>query len=377
MEQRVLVVLDNFRVGGLERLALDQLYMLKDLGIPAEAHYRQVDATAKLPNFLELEESRIRRSELQIFGLPKSDWRQLLHFVNLFRSKEFTLIINHSVGSAVILKFAIFLTKRNIQLKTFVHQLPTLSAPVQRIKRFAYSLFSDEIYGYSVAVTQDWNNRISKKILPKRIRQKLTMRTQRNGIYLGRLPTFRRSETGSEFKPRLVFIGRNVGWKNMEKIFGLLRQSDLSEFQALVVLPMISNALKDSSEQEFGKRIRFEIGKKLEDVEFRQGDINVYPVNYGPDAKFIEAISLNCLEMACLGIPSIIAKSGSDTWPDLIELGFFHAVNWNDEEEVIHGIEALRKRVFSEELNSRARILISIEKNIKEILSSNTISLRK
>jgi len=174
-----------------------------------------------------------------------------------------------------------------------------------------------------------------------------------------------------------VFIGRNVGWKNMERIFGLLRQSDLSEFQALVVLPMISDALKVSSEQEFGKRIRFEIGKKLEDVEFRQGDINIYPVNYGPDAKFIEAISLNCLEMACLGIPSIIAKNGSDTWPDLIELGFLHEVNWNDEEEVILGIETLRKRVFSEELNSRARILISVEKNIKEILSSKPISLRK
>jgi len=377
MEQRVLLVLDNFRVGGLERLALDQLYMLKDLGIPAEAHYRQVDVTARLPNFLKLEESRIRRSELQISGLPKSDWSQLLYFVKLFRSKEFTLIINHSVGSAVILRFAIFLTRRNIRLKTFVHQLPTLSAPVQRVKRFAYSLFSDEIYGYSVAVTQDWNNRISKEILPKRIRQKLTMRTQRNGIYLGRLPTFSRSETRNEIKPRLVFIGRNVGWKNMERIFGLLRQSDLSEFQALVVLPMISDALKVSSEQEFGKRIRFEIGKKLEDVEFRQGDINIYPVNYGPDAKFIEAISLNCLEMACLGIPSIIAKNGSDTWPDLIELGFLHEVNWNDEEEVILGIETLRKRVFSEELNSRARILISVEKNIKEILSSKPISLRK
>ena len=166
MEGRVLVVVDNFRVGGLERLALDQLYMLKDLGIPAEARYRQVKATKNLPNFLDLESARIKNHKLEIVGLPDGDWGQLFHFIKLFRRLQFTLVINHSVGSAVILRVAIFLSRRKIILKTFVHQLPTLSAPIQRLKRFAYSLFSGEIYVYSSAVTKDWNARIeSKKLL--------------------------------------------------------------------------------------------------------------------------------------------------------------------------------------------------------------------
>jgi len=373
----VLIVLDNFRVGGIQRLALDQLYVLRDLGIPAEAHYRQVGTTLSLPNFLSLEESRINESGIKINGLPKSNWSQLLHFVDLFRKNNFSTIVNHSVGSAVILKTAILLSGKQVLLKTYVHQLPTLSATIQRLKRFVYSLFSDEIYGYSVAVTNDWNHRITNRFLPNFIRRKLRMKTQRNGIYLDRLPSISKNKSYLDDNRRLVFIGRSVGWKNIEKLFSLMRLSTLSSFEFVIIVPTISEQLKQSAQTEFGQRIFFEIGKKIEDIEFRPGDIHIYPVDYGPGAKFVEAISLNCLEMACLGIPSIIAENGSDTWPDLIELGFFHEVNWNDEEEVILGIETLRKRVFSEELNSRARILISIEKNIKEILSSNTISLRK
>lgn len=369
MEHRVLLVLDNFRVGGLERLALDQLYVLNDLGIPAEAHYRQVKVTISLPNFLTLEESRIRKNGIRIIGLPDSDWGQLLHFFNLFRKNNFSLIINHSVGSAVILRLAMLISRKQIKLKTFVHQLPTLSAPIQRLKRFTYALFSNEIYGYSVAVTRDWNDRIDRKWLPKSLKLRLQMRTQRNGVYLHRLPTKCKSSSDSEFTRRVLFIGRNVGWKNLEMVFSLLRSKDLADIQAMIVVPMISQEVKEAAELEFGSRVKFEIGKKIEDVEFREGDINIYPVDYGPSAKFVESISLNCLEMACLGIPSIIAKSGSHTWPDLVELGCFYEVNWNNEEEILLAVEALAKRVFSGDFDLQARRLISIENNIKEILA--------
>jgi len=56
---RVVIVIDNFRIGGIQRLALDQLCALSDMGIPAEIHYRQLQATAENPNFLNLESKRI------------------------------------------------------------------------------------------------------------------------------------------------------------------------------------------------------------------------------------------------------------------------------------------------------------------------------
>jgi glycosyltransferase involved in cell wall biosynthesis len=371
VEDRVLLVVDNFRVGGLERLALDQLYILKDLGIQAEARYRQVEVTKNLPNFLELEEKRIREKNIEIIGLPEGDLSQLGHFVRLFRKNSFTLIINHSVGAAVILRMAILLTRKNINLKTFIHQLPTLSAPIQRYKRFIYSLFSHQTYGYSAAVTKDWNSRVQGKwFLPSFLRKKMTIQTLRNGIYLDRLPKLKPASPGKTNNKRLVFIGRNVGWKNLDKIFNLLRERELAEFSALVIVPMVNPEQLERAEKEFSSRINFEIGKKIEDIEFGIGDIHVYPVDYGSNAKFVESISLNCLEMACLGIPSLIAVNGSETWADLVEQGHFYEVDWNSKDDVAKAVKALSYHTSQERFIEEARRTVSIENNITEILAS-------
>lgn len=368
----MLIVLDNFRVGGLERLALDQLYALKDMGIEAEAQYRQVEVTHSMPNFLSLEERRISEKKIKITGLPKTDLGQLRHFFRLFSQQDFGIVINHSVGAAVILKSAIILTRKKAIIKTFIHQLPTLSAPKQRLKRFIYSLFSDEVYGYSSAVVEDWNKRISKRILPRAIRQLLEIKLLRNGIYLSRLPSGVVESPESTSSGRMVFIGRNVGWKNLNRVFSLLRNPKLATLSALIIVPMIDEEIKNAAELEFSHRIQFQVGKKIEDVDFRAGDVNIYPVDYGPDAKFIEAISLNCLEMACIGIPSLIARHGSSTWPDLVNLGYLYEVNWNDEDEVADTLENLATRKFHKGETSDVAKVVSIENNVKAILKAGS-----
>lgn len=365
--ERVLLVVDNFRVGGLERLALDQLYALQELGISAEAHYRQVEVTHNLPNFLSLEASRISEKGLKIVGLPRSDLGQLRQFIRLFRENEFTLVINHSVGSAVLLRVAVFVSRKSTVIKTFIHQLPTLSAPVQRAKRFIYCLFSDELYGYSLAVVRDWNKRITQTILPKIIKKKLTIKLLRNGIYLDRMPSLKIHSSDLPPKGRLIFIGRNVGWKNLNKVFTLLRNKRLNDYRALVVVPMLSEDLQHAIQTEFINRVDVEIGKTIEQIDFYKGDVNIYPVDYGPNANFVESISLNCLEMACVGIPSLVARRGSDTWPELIDLGIVREVDWNDEEEIISNLLDLPNNFPLEHKIGQARKIISIENNLKNI----------
>ena len=119
---------------------------------------------------------------------------------------------------------------------------------------------------------------------------------------------------------------------------------------------------------EFGSRIQFEIGKRIEDVAFKANDINVYPVNYGPQAPFIESISINCLEMACLGIPSLITQSGSETWPELVEMGLLYEVDWNNPESLDSALERAKSFVPDETLVNRAQNLIFIENNLRSIV---------
>ena len=142
-------------------MALDQLCILSDLGIPTIAYYRGARATSMHPNFLVLEAERISRKNLVIRALPEGDWAQLKVIIQLMKNNNFSVIINHSVGASVILRAAKIVARNKVTIKTFIHQLPTLSAPVQRLKRFIYALASDEIYGYSNAVVKDWNKRLN------------------------------------------------------------------------------------------------------------------------------------------------------------------------------------------------------------------------
>lgn len=363
------MVLDNFRIGGIERLALDQLFALSDMGISAVAYYRQEKATKENPNFLDLEAERIAQKGIQINPMPEGDLAQLKVLVRFLRSNnDVSIVINHSVGASVTLRLAKILSRNRVTVKTFIHQLPTLSAPMQRIKRFIYALSSDELYGYSAAVVQDWNERQNRNPLSRVLLGWKRPSVLRNGIYLNRLPRLQPpSEVGFK-QVRMVFIGRGVAWKNKEFIISSLRSMAQNQVRALLVLPSIESEAKEVLTAEFGELMEFEIGKKVEDVLFNQNDINIYPVNYGPKAQFIESISLNCLEMACLGIPSLVTRGGCSTWPELEMAGVIKEVDWNHIENFEIALHTASQSKFDSGKIDVFRSIISIENNLKEIL---------
>lgn len=219
----MLIVVDNFRIGGIERLALDQLCILSDLGIASEAHYRQSRATAENLNFLSLESKRISEKSLKIQPMPSSRFLQLIHLSYLLRSQKFSPVINLSVGATIILRIAKFFAFSSTPIHTIVQQLPSLSAPMQRWKRFVYAACSNNLYCYSHVVVQDWNERIRKNLLSRLTLGLKKPSLLRNGVYLGRLPVVTKNIVTNAKTNRLVFVGRNVAWKNPELIVSLLR----------------------------------------------------------------------------------------------------------------------------------------------------------
>jgi glycosyltransferase involved in cell wall biosynthesis len=364
----VLVVLDNFRVGGIERLALDQLFALSDMGISAVAYYRQEKATRDNPNFLELEEERIAQKGIQINAMPEGDLAQLRVLVQFLRNNRVSIVINHSIGASVILRLAKIFSRNRVTVKTFIHQLPTLSAPMQRLKRFLYALTSDELFGYSAAVVQDWNKRLNRNLLSRKLLGWKRPSILRNGIYLNRLPGLQMPKEEKPKQVRMVFIGRGVAWKNIDFIITSLRSLAKNQVRALLVLPSIDPEARETLTAEFGNRIDFEIGKKIEDIVFTREDVNVYPVNYGPEAEFIESISLNCLEMACIGIPSLLTKGGCTTWPELLNQKIFYEVDWTRKEDFYSILNlAINSHLEINQINYAKR-LISITNNVAKIL---------
>ena len=73
---------------------------------------------------------------------------------------------------------------------------------------------------------------------------------------------------------------------------------------------------------------------------------------------------MNCLELASLGIPTLLTKSGLDTWPDLEEFGIFHETDWRSMDTIVEQVLTLTKKVYSPIEIDAIRELIDINNQI-------------
>jgi hypothetical protein len=73
--------------------------------------------------------------------------------------------------------------------------------------------------------------------------------------------------------------------------------------------------------------------------------------------------------MACLGIPSLVTIGGSNTWPELLDLGIVKEVDWSNLSEVA---DCIIKLSTSRDVNkiNECLGLIDIRNNINTILNS-------
>jgi hypothetical protein len=78
----------------------------------------------------------------------------------------------------------------------------------------------------------------------------------------------------------------------------------------------------------------------------------------------IESISLNCLEMASIGIPSLITAGGLNTWPEFSNTSMFVEVDWNNTALVVDQILNASHRRTNPKESERLRNLISINRQL-------------
>ena len=124
--------------------------------------------------------------------------------------------------------------------------------------------------------------------------------------------------------------------------------------------------------QEFLKNLNYDVvkritcitGKSVSQISFYPGDLLLYPVIF--EGKFLEGVSINVLEMACMGVPSIISN-GIDTWPELATLGMLQVADWTDTESVASLILSNYKFSSSDGI-LEARRLIDINNNLDIML---------
>jgi len=355
----VIVAVENLRIGGYQRLALDQVYHLSD--IAQNTLLLLVDREVPgLRTFEETEKNLIDSKNFQIrrmSGKRVSDLFEIRKFLRLQNVK--VLIVSHSLRSTVLFALARVGLRKEIMINSTIHQLPSLSKFVQRMKRFIYAQFGDHIYAYSDAVRKDWLNRYSNFGKP--------ISLLRNGIYIDRLNIFERKAEAKP--PRLIYLGRNTSWKGIDIYFKLFNLPIFSNYEGLMMIAKSSLEIESAAQEHGIGRIKIVEGANLSDFKARENDLHVYPSQYGDTAEYTESISLNCLEMALLGIPSLVTPSNEDTWPELTNAGVFIAADWKHIEEKQ---DAVMKKISNIKEIEKAEVvgLISISNNVNRHLDS-------
>lgn len=150
----------------------------------------------------------------------------------------------------------------------------------------------------------------------------------------------------------------------------IIQLPELAQLEVLIVTPTSPLEYLETIDTNVKDRITLEIGKSLTQINFHRGDLLLYPANYGTDSKFVEGISINVLEMACLGIPSLITKNGSDTWPELLEYKVVKEVDWTNLHEIVTAIRSFNPLPLDVTFD-KCRELIDINHNLNMHINSH------
>jgi len=363
---RVLIICDSFNIGGIQRLALDQAYGLADRGILGEILVMSSRDIAKSDSFEINESDLIKKHRVKITYLPGTRKEQLFYIKKMLSSMQYNKIFAHSLRGGVLTWILCKTFKYNVCVSTVIHQLPSLSAPAQRFKRMFYSQFCDKLYIFSVAAKNDWLSNQKRNLFVKLFTSRRKVFVCRNGVYLPRLTqSFEGIDNFLELK-RMIFIGRLTAWKGLTTFLKIAQLEVFKKQKYLIISPTEPNEFLKNLNDDVSNRITCITGKSVSQISFYSGDLLLYPAIFGGD--FIEGVSINVLEMACIGVPSIISN-GIDTWPELATLEMLHVVNWTDTDSVASLI--LNKYKFSSsDKILEARRLIDINNNLDIMLQN-------
>jgi glycosyltransferase involved in cell wall biosynthesis len=366
---RAFIFVDNLRIGGFQRLALDQSYALGDRGFRTILFVLGELPLANVPNFLDSERLLLASQNVELVSIGKSRVAQMTAIISIIKSRELpTLILSHSLRATFLLRVASSLRRRRLKVITTIHQLPTLSAPRQRLQRFIYAQFTWRLLAYSSAVKADWDARASSNLIFRTLIARKSIGVLRNGIYLKRLPININQSKESQ-AGRLIYLGRNTSWKGVATFLELASRPELLHFELLFMIPDKKDLDIQALPLEVRRRIQIVAGKPISSFTPRRGDVHLYPANYGPDAKFVESVSLNCLELACLGVPTVLTKNGLGTWPDLAKASIFYETDWGDYSAIAREILRVSHLKFSNLEIQKITKIIDIQNQISELLA--------
>ncbi len=371
VQNHFFIAVDDLRVGGIQRLALDEAYALADLRtritIISLNDQRNGDSILKIDG---TESAKLQVLGINVIYLSEikilSKVRKLVQLIN---ANEIKSVVCHSVTAVAMFRIASLFTRRKIKLNLWIHQLITLSSGMQKIKRIIYSTLASRIFFSSLQFKLEWESqKLDKIVCAIRFKSKSQRIVSRLGVYLPRV-----LEEGTKIdcpasNNHLIFASRLSAWKGLDT-FLKISNTKIDSHSILMSVNLASN----KNLQNFGENSRSEhlIDCKppsyVSDV-FKP--VHIYPTDYGPNSSWPQAIGLNVIEFACLGVPSLVSREVVTTYPELYDAGLVLSVDWKNLFDIQSNLDHLLSLSQQERLKKAASVrkFCSIEEHVRVLM---------
>jgi hypothetical protein len=335
------IAVDDLRVGGIQRLAMDEAYALAAIGVSTSIvcfmQSRQEDSILALDR-VSLKSLSTRGIEI-IYISNQNKIAKVFHLAKLIKSKKIKSVVCHSPSSAAMFRAASLLIKRSVRINLWIHQLISLSDHIQKSKRILYSYCATNLFFSSKQFRLEWELEILDKFLRRVFFLKRDSRQVcRLGVYLPRvIDSMERFSCEYESK-HLIFASRVASWKGVGTFLSISKLRP--DFHSV----LMSVNLRDELLQQFDydrEANHLIEGRPPSFLSEISTPIHLYPTNYGSNTRYPQSIGLNVIEFAALGIPSLVSKEVVTTYPELFDSGLVSSVDWDDHLEVEKRIEIL------------------------------------
>ena len=367
------IAVDDLRVGGIQRLAMDEAYALAAMGVRTSiicfTQSRQEDSILELDG-VSLKSLSTRGIEV-IYISNKNKIAKVVQLVKLIKSKNLKSVICHSPSSAAMFRAASLLIKRSIRINLWIHQLISLSDDVQKLKRILYSFCATDLFFSSKQFKLEWElERLDKIIRSLFFLKGNSRQVCRLGVYLPRLIDSIERFSCKDENTHLIFASRVASWKGVDTFLSISKLR--SDFHSVLMSVNLRDELLQQFDYDRNANHLIE-GKPPSFLSEVATPIHIYPSNYGSKTRYPQSIGLNVIEFAALGIPSLVSKEVVTTYPELFDSGLVSSVDWDDYLEVERKIEILSS-ISGEVRHEKAlwvREYCSIDTHLNALIASN------
>ena len=362
----ILILVDNLRIGGIQRLVLDECYSLEEFKID---HQIVSLSPVNLDDSMMTVDSGYSKSKTIKIDYLVGNKIQQIKTLTKYLSKNYDLVVTHSTTGAALIWFARAIMFKQIKIHLYIHQLISLSSKMQANKRLFYSIFANSIFVSSDQFRMELEDYINRTYWRVIIKKKITF--DRMGVFIPRLKDTEKNVMCSGNSPHLIFASRLTAWKGYKNYLKICEMYPKVFHQAIITsYNFKSNEIQSS--EKLSDNIHLYLGKGPACFEYTDNSIHIYPTAYGGSVKFPQSIGMNVLEFIALGVPSIISDEGFESWPEIKGNPIVQVCNWDNETEVQKIIQSILNMSQEDKIKSSVMLheIISIDNHVKNLMRS-------